>query len=101
MRKGNAGRRSLEEYLALPYTVRVTPDPSGGYVADVEELPGCITQGETWEEVGQMIRDAMTAWISIRIEDGRAVPVPREDMMPARRRALQPDGANPRRRRTG
>lgn len=70
--------RTVDEYLELPYTVRITPDPHGGYVGVVEELPGCITQGESWAEVGEVLRDAMAAWISVALEDGRPVPVPGE-----------------------
>lgn len=70
--------RTIDGYLALPYTVRITPDPHGGYVGVVEELPGCITQGESWSEVGEMLCDAMRAWIAVALEDGRPVPVPRE-----------------------
>ncbi|GEM_PF-2432654 len=76
-RKAEAAH-SLEEYLALPYTLRITPDPHGGYVGVVEELPGCITQGESWAEVGEMLRDAMRAWIVVALEDGRTVPLPKE-----------------------
>lgn len=75
---------TVEEYLALPYTVRVIPDPTGGYVATIEELPGCITQGETWEETGAMMRDAMAAWIDVALEDGRPVPVPRDQGEPSK-----------------
>lgn len=70
--------RTLDDYLELPYTLRITPDPHGGYAGVVEELPGCITQGESWAEVGDMLRDAMRAWIAVALEDGRPVPVPRE-----------------------
>ena len=59
--------RTVEQYLELPYTVRITPEPHGGYVGVVEELPGCITQGESWAEVGEMLRDAMAAWISVAL----------------------------------
>ena len=76
--------KTLAEYLTLPYTVRITPDPSGGFVAAIEELPGCITQGETWEETGAMARDAMTAWISGAIEDEEEVPIPDMETTPAR-----------------
>ena len=53
--------RSVDDYLSLPYTVRVTADPTGGFVAAVEELPGCVTQGESWAEIGEMVQDTMRA----------------------------------------
>lgn len=76
--------RTLEEYLALPYTLRVLPEPTGGFVGTVEELPGCITQGESWDEVGAMLRDAIAAWISVALEDGDPVPLPQEETAPSR-----------------
>ena len=69
---------TVEGYLALPYTLRVTPDPHGGYVGVVEELPGCITQAESWVDVGELLRDALRAWITVALEDGRSIPVPTE-----------------------
>ncbi len=76
--------KSVDEYLGLPYTVRVVRDPTGGYVASVEELPGCMTQAETWEEAGGLILDAMRGWIELRLEDGLPVPEPSEDLPPAK-----------------
>lgn len=76
--------QTVDDYLKLPYTVRVTADPTGGYVAAVEELPGCISQGETWDEIHEMIHDAMESWIAGALDDGETVPVPDMDMTPAR-----------------
>lgn len=74
----DAREQKIEDYLALPYTIRVTPEPSGGYVADVEELPGCITQAETREELREMVQDAMRGWIALKLEDGQPIPEPNE-----------------------
>jgi antitoxin HicB len=76
--------QTVDDYLRLPYTVRVTADPTGGFAASVEELPGCVTQAESWAEAGEMARDAMRAWIAAALEDGRRVPIPGEDAEPAR-----------------
>ena len=38
--------------------------PENGYWAEVPALPGCVTQGETLEEVQSMIQDAVSAWFS-------------------------------------
>jgi antitoxin HicB len=69
--------RTVDEYLALPYTVRIVRDPdAGGYVASVDELPGCLTQAETLAEAKVMIHDAIRAWIARAFEDGLPVPKP-------------------------
>lgn len=36
----------LEFYLNKKYPFLVYPSEDGGYVAEIEELPGCVTQGE-------------------------------------------------------
>jgi antitoxin HicB len=71
--------RTVNEYMKLPYTVEVFRDYSGdapGYVARVVELPGCITQADSFAELELMLEDAMRLWIEVTLEDGREVPIP-------------------------
>ena len=35
----------------------------GGYWAEVPALPGCVTQGETLEELEQNLHEAIEAWL--------------------------------------
>ena len=35
----------------------------GGYWAEVPALPGCVSQGETIEELRSNIREAIEAWL--------------------------------------
>jgi len=37
----------------------------GGYWAEVPALPGCVTQGETMEEVTSNLREAIEGWLSV------------------------------------
>jgi antitoxin HicB len=73
--------RTLEEYMRAPYHITMirdeTEDGTIGWVVWVEELPGCISQGETPEEATQMIREAMELWLETSIEDGDPIPEPR------------------------
>lgn len=75
--------RTLDEYLALPYTItltRDTDDESGasGFVAEVRELPGCLSQGETPADAVASVYDAMAGWLSVALEDGVDIPEPRD-----------------------
>ena len=73
-------KKDLTYYLGLPYTIEVIRDDdevNPGWVARVVELPGCITQGDTFEELGEMIDDAMRGWIEIALDDDIPVPEPR------------------------
>ncbi len=74
--------RTVEEYLELPYTIRIVHDRdeegNQGYVADVAELPGCIAQGATIDEAASSLRGAMEAWLNVALEDGVDIPEPRD-----------------------
>ena len=35
----------------------------GGFWAEVPALPGCMTQGETLEEIESNLREAVEAWL--------------------------------------
>lgn len=51
------------------YQVETEPDEEeGGYVATVAGLPGCITDGDTLEEVIENARDAIECWLEAREE---------------------------------
>ena len=71
--------KPLEYYLELTYPVTITPDITGGYVAEIEELPGCFTQGETLEEVYENMVEARQLWLESAYEDGLDIPLPGED----------------------
>ncbi len=71
-------RRPLKFYLELKYPVTVTPDITGGYVAEIEDLPGCFTQGETLEETYANMEEARRLWLESAYEDGLDIPLPGE-----------------------
>lgn len=72
-------RKDLDYYLGLPYTIQLHRSPEGGFVADVVELPGCISQGDTPAEAVEMVLDAMRSWITTALADGDPVPEPAPD----------------------
>ncbi len=37
----------------------------GGYWAEVPALPGCITQGDTMEELENNLKDAIEGWLEV------------------------------------
>ena len=45
--------------------VLIYPDPEdSGWIAEVPSLPGCISQGESKEDVLRNVRDAIEVWIN-------------------------------------
>ncbi len=69
----------IADLLARRYPVTLHPEAEGGYSAQIERLPGCISQGETLEEAMVMIDDARRLWIETAFEDGNTVPEPDGD----------------------
>ena len=55
--------RTLADYLKLNYPIVLHADPDGGYVAEIKDLPGCLTQGETIEETLKNINEARELWL--------------------------------------
>ena len=44
----------------------------GGYWAEVPPLPGCVTQGETLDELNANLREAIEGWLAAGEPDGEA-----------------------------
>ncbi|PIP49084.1 MAG: toxin-antitoxin system HicB family antitoxin [Chloroflexi bacterium CG23_combo_of_CG06-09_8_20_14_all_45_10] len=76
--RNDTERKDLKFYLDLRYPVTIHPDPEGGYVAEIEELPGCMTQAETIDEAFEAIEDARQVWIKGTYEMGQDIPLPRD-----------------------
>lgn len=72
-------RKPLEYYLNLKYPVTLEAAREGGYVVEIEELPGCLSQGETLEEAMEMIDDARRLWLEVAYEEGLDIPEPRSE----------------------
>jgi len=69
--------------MAQEYPVqvrRLSDEEGGGYLAEVPDLPGCVTDGETAVEALERAEDAIQEWIETAKEMGRDVPAPGELM---------------------
>lgn len=47
------------------------------FIAEVPELPGCIADGETYQEAVQNVEIIMQEWIETAQELGREIPTPK------------------------
>ena len=69
--------KPLDYYLSLEYPIDIIADPDGGYVAVFPDLPGCMTQGETLEEVIYMAKEARELWLECEYDtDPNDIPMP-------------------------
>ena len=69
--------KSIEYYMGLPYRLEITPDlDEGGFVARYPELPGCITVGDSMEEIAEYAEDAKREWLAAALDNGIAIAEP-------------------------
>ena len=59
----------------LKYSAVFEPEKLGGYSVVIPALPGCISQGETFEEALKNIREAAELYL----EDLRQSEIPKEE----------------------
>ncbi len=71
--------KTLKYYLRLRYPITIIEAPEGGYVVEIEDLPGCISQGDTIEEAMQMINVARRLWLESAYADNLDIPLPKND----------------------
>lgn len=53
-------------------TAILTPDPDGGFTAQVAELPGAISQGETVEEALANVSEAAALYLEVATAEERS-----------------------------
>lgn len=68
-------KKTVREYLSLPYTRELIKDDNGWGVR-IKELEGCISCGENSQEALEMIDDALKLWIETALEENRDIPLP-------------------------
>ncbi len=65
----------------LKYTVIFEPAEEGGFVANVPALPGCATQGDTFEEAVEMVKDAISGYLAVLKDTEQEIPMEKEDLV--------------------
>jgi antitoxin HicB len=58
----------------LKYDVVFEEQSEGGYTVIVPSLPGCISEGDTFEEAKENIVDAIKLYVEVLAADGEEIP---------------------------
>lgn len=74
----------------LKYTVVFEPAEEGGYVASVPALPGCLSQGDTFEDTVKMIKDAISGYLAVLKDKGQEIPRESEEVVISKVEVFQP-----------
>lgn len=65
----------------LKYTAIFEPAEEGGYVVSVPAIPGCVTQGDSFEEAIDMVKDALEGCLAVLKEEGQEIPSEKDDVV--------------------
>jgi predicted RNase H-like HicB family nuclease len=66
----------MKKRHVLKFQVIIEQDEDGLYVATCPSLQGCYTQGRTFEEVTERIRDVIALCLEELREEGKPIPRP-------------------------
>lgn len=66
------------------YTVIFEPAKEGGYVVYVPSLPGCVTQGDNFEQAEAMAKDAIKGYLKVIKDLKEEIPVEPEKTIVSR-----------------
>lgn len=56
------------------FHIRFQKAEEGGYIVSIPEMPGCVTQAESFSEGLEMIQDALRGLLHVALEHGDPVP---------------------------
>lgn len=59
----------------MKFTITITRDEDGMYIADCPAIPGCMSQGKTEEEAQRNIQEAIKQCLEVRSEKGMPLTV--------------------------
>ncbi|HIU67009.1 MAG TPA: type II toxin-antitoxin system HicB family antitoxin [Candidatus Caccomorpha excrementavium] len=60
--------------LTYPACFYPCEQKEGGYTAEVPDLPGCVSEGDTLADAILMATDAASGWVLGELENGNPVP---------------------------
>ncbi|OGO22081.1 MAG: hypothetical protein A2Y54_06805 [Chloroflexi bacterium RBG_16_51_16] len=59
----------------MKFTITITRDEDGTYIAECPAIPGCVSQGKTEQEAERNIQEAIKECLEVRAEQGMPLTV--------------------------
>ncbi len=59
----------------MKFTIAITRDEDGCFIAECPSIPGCVSQGTTEDEAQENILDAIRECLAVRAEKGMPLTV--------------------------
>jgi antitoxin HicB len=68
--------KDLTYYNSLPYAIELTPEEDGRFTAEIPDLPGCTSFGDSPNDAVAGLELTKELWIKGRLDAGQLVPEP-------------------------
>lgn len=69
--------KKVAELVKRPWCRVLVPElDDNGVSAQVPELPGCISDGDTFADALTNLEDALSMWLTHAVEQGQDIPTP-------------------------
>jgi len=72
---------SWDSWRKRRFHIRFQKAEEGGYIVSIPEMPGCVTQAESFSEGLLMIQDAFLRLLHLAVEHGDPVPEQFRDLV--------------------
>lgn len=59
----------------MTFTITITQDEDGVFIADCPSIPGCVSQGKSEEEAQMNIQDAIRQCLAVRADMGMPLTI--------------------------
>jgi predicted RNase H-like HicB family nuclease len=59
----------------MKFTITISQDEDGVYIAECPSIPGCVSQGATEQEAEKNIQEAIKECLEVRAEKGMPLTV--------------------------
>lgn len=74
------GNMALDFYMAIDYPTvlrKNNEEDGGGWIAEIIELPGCMSDGSTPDEAVNNLEEAKRCWIEVALKRQQDIPLPK------------------------
>ncbi len=65
---------SWDAWKKRQFNIRFQKAEEGGYVISIPEMPGCVTEADTFEEGLAMVKDALEGLLEVALKFGDPIP---------------------------
>jgi predicted RNase H-like HicB family nuclease len=55
--------------MTLTFKIELIEETDGGFIANVPALPGCHTQGDSYDEVIENVKDAIQLYLDVLYDE--------------------------------